>query len=72
MVDNTNKSINHQSHPHQEGQENNIAPLQNDGQRNTENHSQAMSNIMQDEKPDNRSEKSESRTGSEQQGERQK
>lgn len=49
MVDKKNKSINHQSHSREEGQQNNIAPIQNDEQRNTQNHSQAMSNMMQDD-----------------------
>lgn len=48
-IDKTNESVNHQDHPHQEGAQNNIPPLiQGNGQRNSDNHSQPMSNMMQE------------------------
>lgn len=57
-VDKKNTDVNHQSHGHQEGQQDNIPPLQEgDGQRNTSNNSQQMSNILQDseeQKADNK------------------
>ena len=44
--DNKNADVNHQDHPHQEGQQNNIAPRQpGSGQRQSNNENQAMSSM---------------------------
>ncbi len=46
-----NVSVNHQDHPHQEGQQNNTAPVQQgefQGQRHAGNHNQPMSSMMQE------------------------
>lgn len=46
-----NTSVNRQTHSHQEGQQNNTAPVQQgtyQGQRHGENHNQPMSNMMQE------------------------
>jgi hypothetical protein len=46
-VDRKNADVNHQDHPHQEGQQNNIAPIHDfDGQRRSSNNGQQMSNMM--------------------------
>lgn len=39
-----NPSVNQQDHPHQEGNQNNTAPVQQ-GQRHANNHNQQMSNM---------------------------
>ena len=44
-----NASVNHQTHPRQEGEQNNIPPIHKaDGQRRSDNHSQPMSNMMEE------------------------
>ena len=44
-----NASVNHQNHPHQEGQQNNTPSIHEfDGQRRSNNHNQPMSNMMQE------------------------
>lgn len=46
MGTNTNRAdINHQDHPHQEGQQNNI-PARQGGQRQTDNNSHELSSMM--------------------------
>ena len=46
-TDNKNASVNHQNHPHQEGQQNNTPSIHHaDGQRRSNNNNQPMSNIM--------------------------
>ena len=71
-INRENASVNHQDHPRSEGQQSNTPPIHEaDGQRRSDNRSQPMSNMMQDEKDNSKSEKRESRTDSEQQGERQ-
>jgi hypothetical protein len=54
-IDRKNTDVNHQDHPHQEGQQNNIAPIHDfDGQRRSGNNSQQMSNMM-NESPEQKS-----------------
>jgi len=44
-----NASVNHQNHPHQEGQQNNTPSIHEfDGQLRSNNHNQPMSNMMQE------------------------
>ena len=46
-----NTSVNRQDHPHQEGNQNNTAPVQQgqfQGQRHAENHNQQMSDMKQE------------------------
>jgi len=46
-IDKKNTDVNHQDHPHQEGQQNNTPPIHEfDGQRRGNNHNQSMSNMM--------------------------
>jgi hypothetical protein len=46
-IDKKNADVNHQDHPHQEGQQNNTPPIHHaDGQRRSDNHNQSMSNMM--------------------------
>jgi hypothetical protein len=44
-----NANVNHQDHPHIEGQQSNTPPIHEaDGQRRSDNHKQPMSNMMQE------------------------
>ena len=44
-----NASVNHQTHPHLEGNQNNTPSIHEaDGQRRSDNHNQPMSNMMQE------------------------
>ena len=44
-----NANVNHQDHPHMEGQQNNTPSIHEaDGQRRSDNHNQPMSNMMQE------------------------
>lgn len=46
-IDKKNASVNHQNHPHQEGQQNNMPSIHEaDGQRRSNNNNQPMSNIL--------------------------
>ncbi|HWI90192.1 MAG TPA: hypothetical protein VNT20_02910 [Flavisolibacter sp.] len=46
-IDRKNAGVNHQDHPHQEGQQNNTPPIHEfDGQRRSNTQKQSMSNIM--------------------------
>ena len=48
-IDNKNASVNHQGHPHQEGNQNNTPPIHDyDGQRRSNTQNQPMSNMMQE------------------------
>lgn len=48
-IDRKNSDVNHQDHPYQEGEQNNIPPIhRHDGQRRSDNHSQEMSNMKKD------------------------
>jgi hypothetical protein len=47
MSTDKNASVNHQNHPHQEGQQNNTPSIKHaDGQRRSNNNNQPMSNMM--------------------------
>ena len=46
-IDKKNAYVNHQDHPHQEGQQNNTPPIHEfDGQRRSNTQTQSMSNMM--------------------------
>jgi hypothetical protein len=46
-IDRKNADVNHQDHPHQEGQQNNTPPNhEKDGQRRSDTQKQSMSNMM--------------------------
>jgi hypothetical protein len=46
-IDRKNADVNHQDHPHQEGEQNNKPPIHNfDGQRRSNTQKQSMSNMM--------------------------
>lgn len=46
-IDKKNADVNHQDHPHQEGQQNNTPSIHHyDGQRRSDNNGQSMSNMM--------------------------
>jgi len=46
-IDRKNADINHQDHPHQEGQQNNTTPIdESDGQRRSNTQKQPMKNMM--------------------------
>jgi hypothetical protein len=46
-IDKKNASVNHQDHPHQEGQQNNTPSIHEfDGQRRSNNNNQPMSNML--------------------------
>jgi hypothetical protein len=46
-IDKKNADVNHQDHPHQEGQQNNTPPIHKfDGQRRSNTQKQSMSNMM--------------------------
>ena len=46
-INNKNASVNHQTHPHQEGQQNNTSSInQADAQRQSDNNNQSMSNMF--------------------------
>lgn len=48
-LDRKNANVNHQDHPHQEGQQNNIAPIHHaDGQRRSSNNSRPMSSMNEE------------------------
>ncbi|HWJ26415.1 MAG TPA: hypothetical protein VNS32_07710 [Flavisolibacter sp.] len=48
-IDKKNADVDHQDHPHQEGQQNNTPPIHyKDGQRRSNNNKQEMSNMKQD------------------------
>jgi hypothetical protein len=46
-IDNKNASVNHQDHPHREGNQNNTPSIHEfDGQRRSNNNNQPMSNML--------------------------
>jgi hypothetical protein len=46
-IDRKNADVNHQDHPHQEGQQSNTPPIHEfDGQRRSNTQKQSMSNMM--------------------------
>ena len=46
-IDKKNADVNHQDHPHQEGQQNNTPPIHEfNGQRRSSTQNQSMSNMM--------------------------
>ena len=48
-IDKKNADVNHQDHPHQEGQQNNTPPIHyQDGQRRSNTQKQSMSNMMKE------------------------
>lgn len=48
-IDKKNADVNHQDHPHQEGQQNNTPSIHDfDGQRRSDTQKQSMSNMMQE------------------------
>ena len=53
-IDKKNASVNHQDHPHQEGQQNNTPSIQHrDGQRRSDNQNQPMSNMLNETEEQN-------------------
>jgi hypothetical protein len=48
-IDKKNADVNHQDHPHQEGQQSNTPSIHDfDGQRRSDKQKQSMSNMMQE------------------------